>query len=335
MRRPGRRNAFCALALTLAASTGGCSSCKSPSSSPAVDAGGVASGALTPEQAAQVLARVGEHTVTLGDFEASLEHMDQFDRMRYQAPERRRELLSEMIDVMLLADEAREKGYDKDPVTQQEMREILRDAMLKKARDGAPTPAGIPAEEAHAYYDAHRADFREPERRRISAVVLATEPAANAALDAARKGTPAQWGELVRTKSIDTYAKATVPLEMAGDFGFVSPPGDARGANARVPEEVRAGVFAVEKVGDLLPRVVAASGKYYVVKMSGRTEGHDRTFEEAERQIRVKLAQDAIRAREEALLDELRKQFPVKIDEAALAQVVVAVPAVDAGPDAR
>lgn len=282
-----------------------------------------------------MLARVGGHTITLGDFEASLEHMDQFDRMRYQAPERRRELLGEMIDVMLLADEAREKGYDKDPVTQQEMREILRDAMLKKAREGAPTPAGIPAEEAHAYYDAHRADFHEPERRRLSAVVLPTDAAANAALDAARKGTPAQWGELVRAKSIDPYAKASVPLEMAGDFGFVSPPGDARGANTRVPEEVRAGVFAVDKVGDVLPRVVAAGGKYYVVKLSGRTDGHDRTFEEAERQIRVKLAQDAIRAREEALLADLRKQFPVKIDEAALAQVVVAVPTVDAGPDAR
>ena len=49
----------------------------------------------------------------------------------------------------------------------------------------------------------------------------------------------------------------------------------------------------------------------------------------------MKLAQDDIHARQEALLDELRRQFPVQIDEAALAQVQVQLPPVDAGADAR
>src|SRR5215831_16672160 len=109
---------------------------------------------LSPEQAAQVLARVGDRPITVGDFVTALEHMDQFDRMRYQSAERRQELLEEMIDVMLLADEAREKGYDKDPLTQQEIREILRDAMLKTAQEGVPTPSAIPEDEVRNYYDA-------------------------------------------------------------------------------------------------------------------------------------------------------------------------------------
>jgi hypothetical protein len=320
-----------------------CSSCKGHGSSGGASAGdagaatGTASGALTPEQAAQVLARVGERTITLGDFQAALEHMDQFERMRYQSPERRKELLGEMIDVMLLADEARERGYDKDPVAQQEIREILRDALLKKAHEGAPGPNDVPAEEVRAYYDAHRADFRDPERRRVSVIVVASEGGAAGVLEAAKKSTAAQWGELVRTKSIDASAKANTPVDLAGDLGFVGPPGDARGANQRVPDEVRAAVFGLEKVGDVVPRIVTvkAGGKPWIVKMSARTEAHDRTLEEAERTIRVKLAQDAIRAREEALLDELRKQFPVTIDEAALGRVEVQLPAVDAGADAR
>jgi parvulin-like peptidyl-prolyl isomerase len=321
--------------IALAALTASCSGCKSKPSAAPADAGGVASGALTPEQAAQVLARVGDHTITLGEFEAALEHMDEFDRMRYQSPERRKELLGEMIDVALLADEAREKGYDKDPVTQQEVREILRDAMLKKAREGVPAPNEIPLEEVRAYYDGHKADFHDPERRRVSAIVLSTEAAATSALDAARKASPAQWGELVRSKSVDPMAKNNTPLDMAGDLGFVSPPGDPRGANARVPEEARVAVFELAKVGDIAPRVVKSGGKFYVVKLTSRTDAHDRTFEEAERQIRVKLAQDKIRAREEALLDELRKRYPVKIDDSALAQVSVQLPGVDAGADAR
>src|ERR1700733_8883384 len=324
-----------ALAVALAGSSFAGSGCKRFASSSTSDAGGTASGALTPEQGAQVLARVGDRAVTLGEVEAALEHMDQFDRMRYQSPERRKELLGEMIDVMLLAGEAREKGYDKDPLTQQELREILRDAMLKKAHEGVPAPNEIPVEEVRASFDARRADFHDPERRRVSAIVVATEAAASTTLDAARKASPAQWGEIVRAKSIDAMAKATTPADMAGDFGFVSPPGDPRGANPRVPEEVRAAVFEIDKVGDVLSRVVKSGGKYYVVKLTSRTDAHDRTFEEAERQIRVKLAQDKIHAREEALLDDLRKQYPVKIDEGALAQVAVQLPAFDAGVDAR
>src|SRR5262249_25971794 len=147
--------------------------------------------------------------------------------------------------------------------------------------------------------------------------------------------TAAQWGELVRTKSIDPSAKANVPVDLSGDLGFVSPPGDARGANQRVPDDVRAAVFGLEKVGDVVPRVVKVGGKYWIAKMSARTEAHDRTVEEAERSIRVKLAQDAIRAREEALLDDLRKHYTVTIDEGALGRVDVQLPAVDAGADAR
>jgi DNA-directed RNA polymerase subunit F len=297
---------------------------------------GATQGALGREQSAQVLARVGDRSITLGDYVAALEHLDQFDRMRYQSPERRRELLGEMIDVMLLADEARDKGYDTDPVTQQEIREILRDALLKKAREGAPTPNEIAGDEVREYFAAHKVDFRDPERRRLSVIVLSNEAAANAVLDAAKKATPMQWGELVRARSIDPHAKANVPVDLAGDVGFVSPPGDTRGANLNVPEEVRAAAFDIAGVGDVLARVVKAGAKFYVVKLASRSDARDRTLQDSERAIRVKLAQEKMRAKEEVLLDELRRQYPVQIDEGALAQVKVAAPplaggAVDAG----
>jgi peptidyl-prolyl cis-trans isomerase C len=314
-----------AAALGVATAAGG-SGCKSAPGSQA-DAG-AASGSL-PAAASQVLARVGERAVTVGDYVAALEHMDQFDRDRYEAPERRRELLGEMIDVMLLADEARTMGYDKDAVTQQEMREILRDAMLKKAREGAPEPNDIPAGDVRAFYEGHMADFRDPERRRISAIALPTEAAASAVLSAASKATAAQWGELVRTKSIDPQAKPSPPIDLAGDMGFVGPPGDPRGANPKVPEEVRAEAFQIAKVGDVSSHVVKAGNKFYVMKLTSRTEPRERTLQDAERTIRVKLTQDAMRAREQALIDELRKKYPVQIDEAALGQVRVQPP--DAG----
>jgi peptidyl-prolyl cis-trans isomerase C len=286
------------------------------------DAGPTAGDALTGDQASRVLARVGDRTITLGDYVAAFEHMDQFDRLRYEAPERRKELLAEMIDIMLLADEAREHGYDKDPMTQQEIREILRDALLKQVRETLPRPSEIPEDEVRTYFEAHKADFHDPERRRISAIVLTSEAAATSVLDVLKKN-PGAWGELVRAHSVDPGAKADVPPELAGDLGFVSPPGDPRGGSPRIPEDVRVAAFELEHVGDLSPRAVRADGKVYVVKLAGKTLPQDRSLQDAERSLRVKLAQDKMNAREGDLLDDLRKQFPVKIDEGALAEVKV------------
>jgi peptidyl-prolyl cis-trans isomerase C len=350
---------FCArpsvlrVALTLAVGLGavasvGCNSCNEKALTADPDAGGHrTSTSLTPEQAAKVLAKVGDHTITLGDYAAALEHMDNFDRLRYQSPERRKELLAEMINVELLAREAQLKGYDKDPAAQQEIRAILRDAMLKEARKGAPMPADVPEAEVRAFFDAHKAEYRDPERRRASVIVLATEAAAKDVLEQAKKTAGAaqatQWGELVRSKSTDSQAKANVPVDLVGDVGMVSPPGDGRGENTRIPEGVRVGLFEIPKVHDVLERVVAAEGRFYVVRLTQKTEAHDRSYQEAERAIRVKLAQDKIRAKEDELLAQLRTKYPVVVDEKVLSTVRVdlgtdagalgAPPSADAGRD--
>jgi parvulin-like peptidyl-prolyl isomerase len=294
--------------------------------------GGRASRSLTPEQAAKVLAKVGDKPITLGDYAAALDHMDDFDRLRYQSPERRKELLNEMINVELLAREAQLKGYDKEPIAQQEIRGILRDAMLKDARKGAPSPAEVPEADVRAYFDAHRADYKDPERRRASLIVLKDEATATDVLAQAKKAPSAtQWGELVRTKSIDPQAKANVPVDLAGDVGMVSPPGDTRGDNARVPEEVRAAIFEIPKVGDVLGRAVRAQdGKFYLVRFVQKADAHERTYQEAERTIRVKLAQDRMKAKEDEVLAQLRAKYPVQIDEKVLATVKVDL--ADAGP---
>jgi parvulin-like peptidyl-prolyl isomerase len=299
----------------------GCKSCDGNSSS---DAGASPTTLLTNEQAAQVLAKVGDKAITLGDYTAALEHMDQFDRLRYQSPERRKELLDEMITVELLAMEATAKGYDKEPLAQQELRAILRDAMLAEARKGAPTPADIPESEVRAWFEAHRAEYKDPERRRVSVITLANEAEAQAALAAAKKAPgSAQWGELVRSKSLDPQARANVPIDLAGDLGIVSPPGDPRGDNPRVPPEVRAAVYGVTDLGGVHDKVITSGGRFHVVRLTQKIPPHERSYEEAERSIRVKLAQDKLRAKEDELIAELKKSVKVEIDEAALGTVKV------------
>lgn len=331
-----KRRLVSLLALSLALPIGPIAlvGCKSCGRGDGTDDAGAASPTklLTAEQAAQVLAKVGDKTITLGDYTAALEHMDQFDRLRYQSPERRKELLDEMITVELLAMEATAKGYDKDPLAQQELRSILRDAMLAEARKDAPTPADIPESDVRAWFAAHNAEYKDPERRRVSVVTLGTDAAANEALASAKKTTtnPAGWGELVRAKSLDAQASASMPVDLAGDLGIVAPPGDPRGDNPRVPTEVRAAAFAIGEVGGVYDHVVTSGGKRYVVRLTQKIPPHERSYEEVERSIRIKLAQDKLRAKEDELIAELKKTVKVEIDDGALSTVKVASVA-DAG----
>jgi parvulin-like peptidyl-prolyl isomerase len=285
------------------------------------DAGPPLPAGLRPEQAAQVLARIGDRTITLGDYAATLERMDQFDRLRYQSPERRKELLDEIIDAELLAQDARKRKLDQAPETQQAIRQILRDALLAEARKGVPPPADIPASEIRAYYEAHRNEFREPERRRVAHIVVKDKETATKLLAAVNSGTA--WGELFRKNSLDVKTALSEPAELAGDLGLVGPPDDERGDNPRVRPEVRAAVFEVDAIGHVLDRVVPSADGFQIVRMIGKSDAHDRTLAEADRPIRVAIMQAKIDAREKELEDELRQQFPVIIDEQALAKVVV------------
>jgi hypothetical protein len=310
------------LALLLGALAG----CNEPAlKQEAADAGPAVAG-LSPEQAARVVAKVGDRTITLGEFARTLERMDQFDRLRYQSKDRRRELLEEMIDVELLAAEARRLGLDKDPEADDAIRMILRDALLAQSREGLPAPAGIADAEIRAYYDAHLDKFSEPERRRLGAIVVADKKdAAKVLKEALKVKTPAEWGELFFKHSL-TAPKTrgpTNPAELAGDLGIVGPMDDPKGQNPRVPDAVRAAAYTLKAAGDVAPELVEADGKQYVVRLNGVTPPHKRTLQEADRAIRVLLVQEKMADRERALEDELRKKFPVEIDDRALGAVKV------------
>jgi parvulin-like peptidyl-prolyl isomerase len=319
---PAPHRAFCLLLLALA-----CQPQSKSGTAPSASASAAPTG-LTPELAARVLAKVGDHEITLGEYAATLERMDPFERLRYQSPDRRKQLLDELIDLELLAGEARRRGLDKLPETQERVRQMLRDELLTRVRAAVPTPNDISEADARRYYDEHRDDFREPERRRVAHIALGSEAEAKAVLEKALGASPADWGKLVAEKSRDSRSKSSAgtPPELAGDLGIVGPPGQPRGDNPNVPEPLRAAVFEIDKLGGVLSRPIAAGGAFHIVRMTGKTDARDRSFVDAERSIRVALVQEQIRAREAELETELKKKYPVTIDEAQLAKIPVPAP---------
>jgi len=317
-----RRKLAFATVLGMAAMVSACDGCDQQAIDNAQTGGGMPGG-LTPKQAREVVAKVGDRTITLGDYAAALERMNRIDRLRYQTKERRRELLDEMIDLELLAQEAKRRGLDDKAEVQEAVRQVLREALVAKAREKLPAAGAIPAEQVKAYYQEHEADFSEPERRRVSVIVMKDRDQAEKVLASAEAG-KRNWGELWAEFDLAKNAKeATQKGDLSGDLGLVGAPGDKRGDNGAVPPAVRKAVYDLGKVGDIYGELVEHDGKLYIVRLSGQSKGHTRSLEEADRAIRVALLKERLEQIEKDLDAELRKRFPVSIDDEALKQVKI------------
>jgi peptidyl-prolyl cis-trans isomerase C len=334
LRSPG--TALILIAVACAGGLVACDACSSEhESAGAADAG--VSG-LSPERAAQVLAKVGQRTITLGDYAAALERMDPFERLRYQTEDRRQALLDEMINVELLAREAERRGLDKRPETVELVRQFQRDEVLRQIRSHAPKPESISPAEVSSYYQAHRQEFLEPERRRGAHIALADEALARRVLEEAQSANAEGWRALVARYATPPPAVAAAPpsagppadqdpssarpaLQVPGDLGFSSLEQNGSSAEAATSDAVRRALFDITEVGHVHPQLVADGGRFIIVRLVSKIDARQRTLEEAETAIRLRLVQ-ALQERAEAdLIANLRRTVPIQIDEATLGAV--------------
>lgn len=277
-------------------------------------------GGLTPEQASKPVAKLGDRVITLGEFAQALADMPEYERLRYQGIERRKELLRAMIDMHLLAGEAKKQGLDKDPIVAEEMRQVLVAWMRGKLLEGLPSPTQIPEDELRKFYDAHVAEYREPERRRVSHIVVKDEATAKKAYEEAKTATPTQWGALVKKYSDDKPLPTEAP-ETAGDLGYVTAPNDTHAQpNVKATGEIRTAIFALKTVGEVSVPVKDVNG-WHVVRMTAKNDARDQSFADVERTIRVRVLQEKRAEKEKALIEETKKQLKIEIDDATLTAI--------------
>jgi parvulin-like peptidyl-prolyl isomerase len=335
--RPGSLTLLVAALVGLGVSAG-CGACnESALEKPGLaDASASGRGPLSPELAQKPLATVGDRVITLGEFAATLDRIDQFERLRYQSVERRRALLDEIINAELLASEARKRGLDQQPEVKERVRQILREDVVRRMRLEVPPSTEVTEADVKAYYDKHREEFREPERRRVAHIVMADKAKAQKVLEQAKKASPTEWGKLVRDNSLDKPAGAAAqgPLELAGDLGLVAPPGNDRGDNPRVPDPLRKAVFQIAAVGGVHDQLVEDGGRFHIVRMTGKNDARDRSVKEADRVIRGAIFQQRMQEAEKKFQEELKQRFPVKIDDKALEKVQIPAPAAPKGSNA-
>lgn len=214
----------------------------------------------------------------------------------------RREVAQGLIDRVLLRQEAKRRGLGGDnPLARLE-------ADVRRVSE-----PGV--EEVRGYYDAHPDKFTAPERLRVALILLKVEPSATGAAwkaaeaEAARlvdrlrqtelQRRGADFAELARLHSGDVSANR------GGDLGYVH-----KGMLAGEAQQVLDGM----KPGDVSAPLLLLQG-VAVLRLEERVAPALSAFEAAKSRARDLLARERGEGAWQALIERLRRETPVTINE--------------------
>jgi len=268
--------------------------------------------ALSEEQANAVLVKVGDRTITVGELADRLASQSPYLQARFESPERRKELLDNLVRYELLVYEAKRRGYADDPEVVSARRNVMIQELIKQEVDAPLEGREVTDEEVQAAYDANPTEFDRPAQVRASHIFIKNRAKAAKVLEKAKGSDRAAFTKLAREESEDDATKAD-----GGDLRFFT-------VDAEKPSQaVRRAAFSVDQVGTVYPDLIPGDGGYHIVMLTGKRAELKRTYEQAKRAIRHKLSRERKEAAMEALTERLRKEVKVEVDYDALAQVRV------------
>lgn len=265
------------------------------------------------EELSLPLAKVGDVTITLGDFRDRMSRQSPHVRARYTSLEQKKQFLDALVRFEILAKEAYKRGLDKDAHVVSAMKQSMIEQLMRDELDSTVTADKIQDAELRAYYDAHVDEFFEPETVRASAIILKNlAHAERVALEARGEAGKTNKGfrDLVTKYTTDQETKLR-----GGDLRyFVITTSD-------LPTPVAKAAFALASVGDVSDAVDGGDGTFYVLKQTGRRRAGTTPFEDAKQQIRNKLFRNRRLAAQNAFVEGLRAKAKIEIHDGNLAKV--------------
>ncbi len=271
---------------------------------------------LTEAQANEVLAKVGDRTITVGELADRLASQSPYLRARFESPERRKEFLDNLVRFELLVYEAKRRGYADKPEITRARRSAMIQQLVKKEVDEPLEGLEITDEEVQGVYDANPNEFDRPAEVRASHIFIKDRGRAAKVFAKAKKADLAGFRRLARQESEDEKSK-----NEGGDLRFFE--ADAEG---QPPAAIRDAAFSLDKVGTVYPELVKEGDGYHIIMLTGKRAPLKRTYEQAKRAIRHKLTRERKDAAMEALTERLRKEIEVEVDYDVLKDIEVDMP---------
>jgi peptidyl-prolyl cis-trans isomerase C len=265
-------------------------------------AGGVATRPALPT--AGVLARVGAATITVADLQAEIGRRPAGDRIGYASKDGRREILEFLIRKELLAEEARQLGYDRDPQVQQEDKREMIARFFAREFDAKLKLEDITEEQVQTYYREHTAEFNRPEQLRVTQIVVADANLAAQITAQARSAPhddPRPFHELLMKYSRDELSKSR-----AGHLEFFDR------SSTLYPRALIDAAFKLSNLGDVSDPVETPAG-FHVLRLTQRRPPSTHDLGQVRAIIQARLFQELRARRLDELMHALHEKHGARI----------------------
>ena len=255
-----------------------------------------------------VVASVGDVKITDKDVDTILAQLPEQARARYETAEGKREFVSGLAEIKLMAMEAKKKGIDKTPDMKFKM-EFMNDQMLAKGlAESAVKDIKITDEEISKYYADNKDKFSTGPRVKLRHILVPSEAEAKAILADLKKG--GDFSTIAKEKS------KCPSSQQGGDLGWVT-------KGSMVPEFEKAG-FELKK--GQMSGVVKTQYGYHIL-MCDDVEGVKQpSLAEAKPDIERQLKNERSESTVKALIDTVKKNNPVTYNEEYFKKAPAAAP---------
>ena len=245
----------------------------------------------------EVLVIVNGEEITISEYNDKLKRLSNYEKARYRGEEGHRKFLEALIQQKVMVQKAREMGLDKNDEVQTKivalMKEVTERVLIEALiKQEILDKVVVTDEEAKAYYDEHKEEFKDKEKVKIRQIIAATEEEAQEILQELENG--ADFAELASRKSNN---------QSGGDPGYIE-----RGKMPAVLENI---YFSLE-VGEISDAVKTNQG-YYIVKLEDKKEAAIKEFYEVSDDIKSKLIVGKQREEHQKWLRQLEEKAEIEV----------------------
>lgn len=249
---------------------------------------------LPPET---ILASFSGQTITLGEFNLIWEEVPE----EYKLQLDKSTVLDQMISEILLIQEAKNMGLEKDNDVLEQIEKITEQILVQVLIEKEILDkVNANEEEVLDYYEQNKDSFTEKEQVHLYNILLETEEEAQNVLEQLKAGE--DFSEIAMEKSSGPSAA------QGGDLDYV--------AKGTIIPEIEEVIFALEL--EELSEVVKTDFGFHILKITEKKPETVKTLEEVREEIVQTLLPEKQKEAFDNLLEELKSKVEIEINEEAL-----------------
>jgi parvulin-like peptidyl-prolyl isomerase len=247
-------------------------------------------------------------------------------RQRYTTTEGKQELLQRMVREQVLAGEARQKGYDRNPQVVRQCEGALVGAYLEQELEAPERNRSVADAELRTFFEQHRSEYSQPARARVAHLFLEAAEGDAAKRSRQRGEAQALLKQLRSAVKRDRDAFTTLARSRSEDvatrpYGGELPAMTETEMREVLGSELTSAVLAASTTEGLLEQIFETPRGFHIVWLVERQSAVSPDFESLRETVSTRFIQSRRSTRHSEFMASVEQRAQLQVNQAALEAV--------------